>query len=103
MFAYPFKFLPSVWRTRSLAAWRYVPRNLNFDLDRVEWGNSTAKETIAELNSLAAFLAVFLPWARTIVPARAMSEIRKNGEDAWCERLWLDDYGAFIASARSAN
>jgi len=98
VFAYPVKLLPSEWQERGMKSWTYKPQNLNFGLDRIEWDNRPAHQVEAQLKSLADFLAKdFLPWARALDPARAASEIRRRGENAWCERLWLEDYDAFSA------
>jgi len=34
----------------------------------------------------------FTPWAVELSTDRAAEQLKRYGENAWCERLWLDDY-----------
>ena len=36
-------------------------------------------------------------WMDYLTPERALTEIRRHGEDAYCERLWMEDYESFLS------
>ncbi len=93
---YVFKFLPSVLLGSPPDTWRYRPQNLGFDYDRLEYDALTPERAEAALVELASFLRnAFLPWAREMSPDRVVSQLRAHGEDAWCERRWIEDYAAW--------
>jgi hypothetical protein len=40
-----------------------------------------------------------IPWMSWLTPARALAQIREFGEDAYCERIWLEDYQAKVGGS----
>lgn len=90
---YVFKFLPSALLASPPDTWRYRPQNLGFDFEHLEYGALPPERVEAALVGLARFLSdTFVPWAREMSPDRVVSQLRAHGEDAWCERRWLEDY-----------
>ena len=39
-----------------------------------------------------------LPWVSAISESNELFQISKYGEQAWCERRWIEDYEAFLAA-----
>ena len=99
--AYPFRFLPGTLTRTSLAAWRYEPQNLDFDYERYEWAKKAERDVHAWCDRISDDIVnIFVPWVEAFTPERAAIEMRQRGEDAWCERNWLEDYAAHAAAAR---
>jgi hypothetical protein len=92
VFDYPYKFRPLEDADRELV---YRPQNLNYDFERLQWENTNESSVRQKLDRIAAHIENrFLPWAKTLPLATAKSEIEQFGEDAWCERMWIEDYAA---------
>jgi hypothetical protein len=95
---YVFKFRPSVLQASPPETWHYRPQNLGFDYERIAYRELRPEQAERMLIELARFLSdTFLPWARDMSPERVVSQLRAHGEDAWCERRWIEDY---VARAR---
>ena len=93
VFDYPFKFRPSELSGSARADWRYIPRNLNYPHDSYPWSEHGEDEVRSWLSSLLQLIeGEFLPWAKALSPHAAAGQLKKYGNDAWCERLWLEDY-----------
>lgn len=93
VYAYPFKFLPSVLMITPQESWRYCPRNLNYDYDRFEFRGLSPASVEVWLDRLFTLIGEgFLSWVNEMSPEVAAMQITKYGEQAWCERLWLADY-----------
>jgi len=87
-FAYPFKLLPSKL-PRML---RYEPRNLNYDWERIEFqgrDNGAVRRKLRE--ACSAILEQVLPWAGALTATAVEEQLRTFGENAWCERMWIED------------
>lgn len=94
VFDYPYKFKPLGDAEKGLV---YRPQNLRYDYERLQWEDAEESAVLQKLDRVATVIEdSFLPWAQTITPARAMSDIAQNGENAWCERMWIEDYAAQI-------
>jgi hypothetical protein len=99
VFAYPYKLLLADFAPTTKLP-RYRPSNLNFDYDRSEFDGvsaATLRDRLRELRSTILERAV--PWACSLSPRLAADEIRRHGEDAWIERIWLRDYAAHLSNA----
>ncbi|MBN9689577.1 MAG: hypothetical protein J0M24_05010 [Verrucomicrobia bacterium] len=98
VFAYPYKFLLADFSATKPPPYR--PRNLNYDYDRFEFDGISAamlRDRLRHLRSTLIERAV--PWVRRVSPRLAADEIRRHGEDAWIERIWLLDYSAHLSNA----
>ena len=95
VFDYPYKFKPlEAGRERPI----YRPQNLNYQYERLHWENAGEDSVVEKLDRIAEHVEVhFLPWAMTIPLAQAKSEIELHGENAWCERMWIEDYSEHLA------
>jgi hypothetical protein len=95
VFDYPYKFKPlEDGRERPI----YRPQNLNYQYERLHWDNADDESVIEKLNRISEHVEVhFLPWAKAIPLAQAKSEIERHGENAWCERMWIEDYSEHLA------
>ena len=95
VFDYPYKFKPLEDAEKALV---YRPQNLRYDYERFQWENAKESIVVQKLDRIASFVEdSFLPWAQIMPLVKARSEIEKNGEDAWCERLWIEDYTARLS------
>jgi hypothetical protein len=101
-FSYPFKLRPSsILKDRGL---RYTPQNLNYSYDTLEFAteipgvaSAEVREELQELRSVIAERVV--PWASALSAKELLKELKKRGEGAWIERLWIDDCQQRIAPA----
>ena len=95
-FDYPYKIQPSL--ARKFGSLVYVPQNLHFGHDAFHWSSLDRKTIVTWIDDLAEVIADHvLPWATSLSPRLAKSEIDTHGEDAWCERMWIDDYVSWLA------
>jgi hypothetical protein len=92
VFAYPFKFLP----LEASAIPEYQPMNLNFETESIDYSGSPSV-VVARLISLRTqIIHNHLPSAKKFSPSRALDQIRRNGEGAWIEAVWIEDYERHI-------
>jgi hypothetical protein len=88
VFDYPFKFLP----LQACGIQDYRPKNLNFETEFIDY-NGSSSAVLAQLVSLRTQMVHnHLPSAKKLSPVRALDQIRGNGEGAWIEALWIEDY-----------
>jgi hypothetical protein len=93
-FDFPFKLRPLLLQKRR--DFRYRPQNLNYVYDTLEFvtdgpgGSSTeVREEVREVHSAIAERVV--PWASSLPVKALLNGLKKNGEGAWIERLWIED------------
>lgn len=96
---YPFKIRPSKLRLYALSDKKYDPINLGLrlnDYDVINYGllgEQDEEELKIELNKIVKDLLII---GKTIMnfltPEVSLELIKKNGEEAWIERLWIEDY-----------
>lgn len=93
---YPFKLPVSKLSRYLLETWHYQPINLGArDYDTV---------LFCELTDASAILSGMrekvinsgLAWMEYLTPAQALKQVRRHGEDAYCENIWIEDYEAFL-------
>jgi hypothetical protein len=81
------------------ARWRYAPQNLRYSHDTFDWHGKDPQVVRAWLGDLADFIVnLFVPWTRSMTPRRALEHLVQFGEQAWCERLWIEDYTQHLAA-----
>lgn len=93
VFAYPIKLEPSRISSIGKEGWCYTPTNLRYPNERIDFSTRRENVVLAELKCLRQDLieaAEFLPEALT--PEMMQNQIQENGEDAWVERIWVEDY-----------
>jgi hypothetical protein len=93
-FAYPFKLLP----TKLPPALHYMPRNLNYDAEVIAFQGRDRDDIRQELRQISSVILVrILPWAGAPTAAAVEEQLLKFGENAWCERMWIEDCKNHIA------
>ena len=87
-FDYPFKLLP-----RKLpATLHYAPRNLNYEPEVITFQGRDSGAIRRELGQIcSAILVQLLPWAGALTASAVEEQLRTFGENAWCERMWIED------------
>ena len=87
-FDYPFKLLPS----KLPATLQYTPRNLNYEREVIAFQGRASAAVQQELRQISTAIGVrLLPWAGALTPTAVEEQLRKFGENAWCERMWIED------------
>ena len=73
--------------------WRYEPHNLGrWPADVVPYPDWSSDQISQFLAQIGENLAAVLPGLHVALPAERMLErLRHDGEDAWCEQLWIAD------------
>ncbi len=95
-FDYRYKIRPSL--ALAAGALKYRPQNLRFDFDTFHWSHKDAESISAWVGNLGDLIADHLfPWAESLTPFSAKSEIETHGEGAWCERMWINDYAGWLS------
>lgn len=95
--AYPYKFRPSDIQTNQPLA--YSPQNLQFEKDRYAFTLRDEATVASWVEALSDMIeGTFVPWATSLSPEAAMEEIIARGNGDWCERLWVDDYRAWLST-----
>ena len=93
-FDHPYKLRPSVIERGSIlrSPFRYAPQNLNYDYDQLEFASGGATEVGDELDQLRLLVAEqVVPWASTLTARSLLKALRGRGQNAWIERLWMED------------
>ena len=94
---YPFKLLVSKLSQNIRETWHYQPINLGArDYDTVLFGELIDASAI--LSEMREKITNFdLVWMEYLTPTKALKQLRKYGEDAYCEKIWIEDYEAFLS------
>jgi hypothetical protein len=93
-FDYPYKLLPSRLDRGTIfrSPFRYTPQNLNYDYDQQEFANAAPAEVCEELDELRSVIAErVVPWATELSARSLLRALRWRGQNAWIERLWIED------------
>lgn len=88
VFAYPFKFSPLA----SSAIPEYTPQNLSFETESIGYSGSISEVQGQLITLRTQMIHNHLPSAKHFTPERALDQIRRNGEKAWIESVWISDY-----------
>jgi hypothetical protein len=95
--SYPYKFRPSdIQRKQPLA---YSSQNLQFPKDGYDFTPFDEAAVASWVEALGDMMeGIFMPWVATRSPEAALAEIIARGNGDWCERLWVDDYEAWLST-----
>jgi hypothetical protein len=98
---YPFKIRLSQFA--ALSKWHYEPINLGIrNYDIITYGN--IKSADAPLNNMVNTLQNYTSrWIEFLTPENALSQIKKFGENAYCEKIWIEDYEQFLSTYRVSS
>jgi len=93
---YPFKLPVSKLSQNMLESWHYEPINLGpREYDTVLFGEMTDSRAI--LSAMREKITNSgLAWMEHLNPAESLKQVRRHGEDAYCEKIWTEDYEAFL-------
>jgi len=93
---YPFKLPVSNLSRYMLESWHYEPMNLGpREYDTVLFDELTDSSAI--LSGMREKITHSgLPWMEYLTPAESLKQVRTYGEDAYCEKIWIEDYEAFV-------
>lgn len=94
-FDYPFKILPTAFSDNL----RYSPQNLRYDYDRLTFQPREESDVRRDLMQLASImLEGILPWSAKLTSSLVGDQLRRLGEGAWCEKIWIEDCERHIAN-----
>ena len=93
VFDYPFKLRPSDLLKGTLA---YAPSNLNYEYDVLHFEATAADSVIRELSGVRDAVEVFSAWLAALPAESLLQQLETRGEDAWIERIWIDDCRARV-------
>lgn len=83
-------FRPSLnYRPENPGRWRI------HDINYAEMGSANLKSLLKKLRTTV--LKRVLPWTQTLTEESELSQIKRFGENAWCERRWIEDYENFLS------
>jgi len=93
---YPFKLPVSKLSRYMLETWHYQPINLGpREYDTVLFGELTDASAILSGMREKITNSGFA-WMEYLTAAEALKQVRRHGEDAYCEKIWIEDYEAFL-------
>jgi hypothetical protein len=93
---YPFKVPVSKLSQSMLETWHYQPINLGpREYDTVLYGELADSSTI--LSAMRERITNSgLAWMEYLTPTESFKQVRRHGEEAYCEKIWIEDYEAFL-------
>jgi len=93
---YPFTLPVSKLSQDMLKTWHYQPINLGPRVyDTVLFGECTdASEILSDIRVKITHSG--LAWMEYLAPAEALKQVRRHGEDAYCEKIRIEDYETFL-------
>ena len=87
-FAYLFKLLPSKLPPTP----HYAPRNLNYEPEVIAFQGRDRDAIRQKLRQISSLILVrLLPWAGALTATAVEEQLLVFGENAWCERMWIED------------
>lgn len=87
-------FRPSLnYRPENSGRWRI------HDINYAELGSANLKSQLKKLRTTV--LKRVLPWTQTLTEESELSQIKRFGENAWCEQRWIEDYENFLSRRTS--
>jgi hypothetical protein len=105
---FPVKERPSTLSPALVQSWRYRPINLGVrsdDYDTLEYGRTNdLEETHGRLTGLSRnVLAGGMALLERLSADELVRQLKEHGENAWCERLWIEDYERFLSMRTPAD
>lgn len=90
--SYPLKLKPTQVKGIFGRKIRYKSKNLSYEKEQFCFENEDRKVVFKYLNKILSGIITLVDWASHNHPEILEKEIKKYGEDAWIEKLWLDAY-----------
>lgn len=77
---------------------KYRPENLGrWSISDFAYGEQTPKAVTKRLRKMRSLVETrILPWVSLVTEESELAEIVKHGEQAWCERRWVEDYRSYL-------
>lgn len=77
----------------------YQPENSGrWRIHDINYADLDPRELSKRLKKLRTIVSErVLPWTKTLSEEGELSQIKKFGENAWCERRWIEDYENFLS------
>lgn len=77
----------------------YQPENTGrWRKDSFDYQNATNDDVIHRLRKFRYSVEKrIVPWADSLSPEDEMKQIKRFGEQAWCEQRWIEDYETFLS------
>jgi hypothetical protein len=81
----------------------YIANNSgHYEYDTFNYEKATASNVKKGLRDLVRLVEKrVLPWTNSLTPETELAQILKFGEQAWCEKRWIEDYGCFLNKTRT--
>ena len=100
---YPFKFRVSELSRELQREWHYYPCNLgHWKYDTISFGDlGDATSLLTRMRDQV--VEYGMAWMARLTPAIALAQLMRHGEDAYCERIWIEDYEAFLSRASTRS
>jgi hypothetical protein len=92
VFSYPIKLKPSCIKSQFGAEIKYYPSNLNYDYEHYSFQDKSEQEVVVYLKTVFNSVLLLLDWSKKRPFSYLQKQIKKNGESAWVESLWLNAY-----------
>ena len=79
--------------------WHYSPYNLgHWKYDTIRFGGLTdATSLLADMRNQVTEYGMV--WMERLTPAEALNQLKQNGEGAYCEKIWIEDYELFLSQS----
>lgn len=94
VFSYPIKLKPMAVRATFGSNIKYRSSNLRYEKEIFEFANKTERQVSSYLAKVLKSVQALLKWAKVVTPELLADEIRRCGESAWIEKVWLESYAA---------
>jgi hypothetical protein len=99
---YPFKERGSTLTLESLGNWKYFPTSIEHPSSHqnVLWHGTLHPDVIIqELQEIVSnTLSGGMELLRRLTPEESLRQIEVNGENSWCEKMWMEDYQKAISN-----
>lgn len=84
-------------------ALNYRPENSGrWRIHDINYSKADAAKLSAHLKKLRTTVTKrVLPWVNSLTEEGELSQIKRFGENAWCERRWIEDYENFLSKRSS--
>jgi len=98
VFSYPIKLKPSSLAKNEEFSLRYCPQNLNYRYESFDFLIASDEEVEHYLQDVNRSIRKLLDWCSESRVKWLENQIKKNGENAWVERMWLESYELYMST-----
>ena len=78
----------------------YIPENSGrWRIHDLQYSQADKRKIAVQLERLVTTVTKrILPWAQSLTEMGELSQIKEFGENAWCEKRWIQDYERFLST-----